>query len=158
LLNVAVDRDCVVVESDRYRIAIRGVTDDERKRWAENARVQFMVESNPWMLPRARTAVEMTTRSPLDFNELMSEQEDLYALLGLLNVRIDYDLWAPFGQLKKWGQAEPDFYFLTFVESRPPTETEYGVVLNLSDEQALRRYWNAIVGGGDENMRLRRAH
>ncbi|HET9342931.1 MAG TPA: hypothetical protein VFO25_08460 [Candidatus Eremiobacteraceae bacterium] len=119
--------------------------------------MQFMIERNPWMLPRASTAVEMTTRSPHDLNELEGESEDLYALLGLLNVWIAYDLWAPFLQLKKWGQAESDFYFSALIESRPPNETEYGVVLNLSDEQTFRRDWEAIVGGADQNLRLRRA-
>jgi hypothetical protein len=157
LPNVAVDRNVLVVDSGRYRIALRAVADEELKRWAENARVQFMVEGNPWMLPLTKTVVELTTHSPHDFNELTAEQEDLYALLGLLNVRIAYDLWAPFGQFKKSGQSKSDFSYHSFIESRPPKETEYGVVLNLSDEHTFRRYWSAIVGSADEHMRLRRA-
>jgi hypothetical protein len=157
LLNAGVDRELLVAENDRYRMAIVRVTDELRKCWTEHPRVNCVTESKPWMLPLATTAVRLDWRSPRTINELSQESEDLYALIGLLNVRLSYDLWTPFGAQKTWNRSEPDVEIVTFVETRPPSEIEFHTTISVSDYRVFRRYWRTIVGPSEQSQRLRRA-
>ena len=153
LLNVSLNRTFIIHAGADYRLSIVSVSDVQRNRWQQDARVTFAIEGAPSLLPRTTSAVLLETRYSGQILDHRDANEDMTLLLGLLNVRLPYALWAPFGVVARGD----DMSTMTFGETRVPTQMEYHADLNVADYKTFKRYWRTVSGKSQQSQRLRRA-
>jgi hypothetical protein len=81
---------------------------------------------------------------------------DVYALTGLINVKLEYAPWIPFFE-ESPAATESGFHLAIIGEQRPPNEFQVGAVVNLRNEETIGKYWDAVTGRSLVNRSLRRA-
>ena len=154
LINVSIQPELTIIDRSSYRIRLRNVTDEERRAWISDPTVTFLLHASN--ISRVVTTIDICS----DFAESIFKNddanEDLYALLALLNVRMEYAPWTPF--VVEMPAATPTGFAVHAIgEQSPPTELQYGGSINLSNRETVDLYWNRVTGPSAENRAFRRA-
>lgn len=152
LLNVTLNRTFTVADKGLYRLSLVGIAEQQRARWLQDSRVQCAVEETSGFVEHASSAVLLEARYPQPILQNDSANEDLTSLLGLINARLPFGLWAPFAELT----AGAEIRTMRLGEVNRPLGMQRNN-LNVSDYKTFRRYWRTVIGETRQSRRLRRA-
>jgi Apea-like HEPN len=154
LVNLSVGPDVIVFEGTNYSLRIREITESERSLWMTDPTIAYILKDAD--LAGVVSAVEILSRLPGTIFDHDEANEDFFALLAILNVRMQYIPWTPFVVISP-AAAESGFLVRQIGDQVQPTEFGWHAHVNVSDRETVELYWNRVTGSVAVNRSLRRA-
>lgn len=156
LVNATVNGELVAHAQPDYRLSFVALTDADKEKWHSDPCVKCLIGSFKYMLDKASSAILLECDEGGDALADDDVGNALGSLFGLLDVRLPYVLWTPFGEKRLHSWRVDDFKIVPLGNQKIPREHDSYATLNV-DDATFRRYWAEIFDASDTGLRLRRA-